>query len=222
MLVLHYTAMADAKDALARLTDPRSQVSSHYLIDYRGEIFELVPETRRAWHAGQSLWAGRRDLNSCSIGIEIDHPGHEGSNPGFSNIQINSLIELCRDVVHRWPIPPHRILAHSDIAPQRKQDPGERFPWGRLFRAGIGHWVEAADLGDERDLSIHDEPKILDLQSRLAQYGYGIEKTGRLDAQTSIFLAAFQRHFRPERVDGRADVSTVVTLARLLEALKLD
>jgi N-acetylmuramoyl-L-alanine amidase len=219
MLVLHYTAMADARDALARLTDPRAQVSSHYLVHCSGKVFELVPETRRAWHAGQSSWGGRRNLNSCSIGIEIDHPGHEGGNPGFCNAQIESLIGLCRDIVRRWPIPSHRILAHSDIAPQRKQDPGERFPWARLFRAGIGHWVEPARPNDAGDVLVHDETYALDLQSRLGQYGYEIERTGRLDEQTSIVIAAFQRHFRPERVDGKVDLSTDQTLARLLETL---
>jgi N-acetylmuramoyl-L-alanine amidase len=220
MLVLHYTAMADVSEALARLTDPHSHVSSHYLVGGGGEIFELVPETRRAWHAGQSSWAGMQDLNSCSIGIEIDHPGHEGGNPGYNSPQIESLIDLCREIVRRWPIPSHRILAHSDIAPHRKQDPGERFPWERLFRGGIGHWVEPARVNGENDRLVDGEAQILSLQGRLAQYGYGIESTGRLDEQTHITLTAFQRHFRPERVDGKADMSTLVTLTGLLEQLK--
>jgi len=220
MLVLHYTAMADVSEAVARLTDPGSHVSSHYLVGSGGEIFELVPETRRAWHAGQSYWAGQQDLNSCSIGIEIDHPGHEGGNPGYSNVQIESLIGLCREILRRWPIPAHRILAHSDIAPHRKQDPGERFPWKLLSRAGIGHWVEPALLNGENSQLVDGQARILSLQNHLAQYGYRIESTGRLDEQTRIILIAFQRHFRPERVDGNADISTAMTLARLLEQLR--
>ena len=139
MLVLHYTGMPDAQGAIARLSDPRSQVSSHYLVDSEGSIFTLVDEARRAWHAGQSSWHGQTDLNSRSIGIEIDHPGHDGGNPPFPEAQVDAVIELCRGILARWPIPPARVLAHSDIAPARKQDPGERFPWACLHRAGVGH-----------------------------------------------------------------------------------
>src|SRR5665213_22984 len=148
MLVLHYTAMADAASAVARLTDPRSQVSSHYLVDKAGAIFALVPEERRAWHAGASSWNAEQDLNSRSIGIEIDHPGHDGGNPPFPEPQIDAVIGLCQGILGRWPIPPTRVLAHSDIAPGRKQDPGERFPWEQLFRGGIGHWAEPEPLAD--------------------------------------------------------------------------
>ncbi|MFI5015748.1 MAG: N-acetylmuramoyl-L-alanine amidase [Hyphomicrobiales bacterium] len=217
MLVLHYTGMPDAQGAIARLSDPRSQVSSHYLVDGAGTIFELVAENRRAWHAGQSSWRGERDLNSHSIGIEIDHPGHEGGNPPFAEAEIQAVIALCRDILSRWPIPPARILGHSDIAPRRKQDPGERFPWGRLHGAGIGHWVEPAPLADGRVLGPGDEgPAVLEAQRLFAEYGYEIEPTGCFGTETAPVVAAFQRHFRPERVDGRADASTLSTLRRLI------
>jgi N-acetylmuramoyl-L-alanine amidase len=220
MLVLHYTGMPDAQGAIARLSDPRSEVSSHYLVDHEGVIFELVAEARRAWHAGQSSWHGQTDLNSRSIGIEIDHPGHEGGNPGFGPAQVEAVIELCRDLVSRWPIPPARVLAHSDIAPSRKQDPGERFPWERLHRAGIGHFVEPVPLTQGPALGPGDDgTKVGELQILLARYGYAIEATGSYGDETRGVVTAFQRHFRPGRVDGLADASTLATLRELSDAL---
>jgi N-acetylmuramoyl-L-alanine amidase len=220
MLVLHYTGMPDAEGAVARLSDPRSQVSSHYLVGGEGTIFELVCESRRAWHAGASSWRGETDLNSRSIGIEIDHPGHDGGNPPFGPAQIDAVIGLCGEILSRWPIMPARILAHSDIAPRRKQDPGERFPWERLYRAGIGQWVEPAALADGRVLGPGDDgDEVEELQRLLAQYGYPVEVTGSFGEQTRSVVTAFQRHFRPERVDGRADLSTLATLRKLSAAL---
>lgn len=220
MLVLHYTGMAHAQGAIARLTDPRSEVSSHYLIDADGEIFALVHEERRAWHAGQSSWHGQTDLNSRSIGIEIDHPGHDGGNPPFPCAQIEALIALCRDILSRWPIPPSRVLAHSDIAPSRKHDPGERFPWGRLYCAAIGHFVAPTPLNDGPSLGPGDRgSNIEELQAALAAYGYAIEMTGFYGEETQNVVRAFQRHFRPERVDGIADPSTRATLRELRAAL---
>ena len=220
MLVLHYTGMPNAEGAIARLTDPRSEVSSHYLIGNEGEIFALVREDRRAWHAGQSSWHGQKDLNSRSIGIEVDHPGHDGGNPPFSSAQIDAVVALCRDVTSRWPIPPARVLAHSDIAPSRKQDPGERFPWEELHRAGIGHFVAPAPLSDGPSLGLGDQgPKVEELQASLGGYGYAIEATSFFDEETQSVVRAFQRHFRPERADGIADPSTQATLRELRVAL---
>ena len=220
MLVLHYTGMPNAEGAIARLTDPRSEVSSHYLIGNEGEIFALVREDRRAWHAGQSSWHGQKDLNSRSIGIEVDHPGHDGGNPPFSSVQIDAVVALCRDITSRWPIPPARVLAHSDIAPSRKQDPGECFPWQELHRAGIGHFVAPAPLSDGPSLGLGDQgPKVEELQASLAGYGYAIEATGFFDEETQSVVRAFQRHFRPERADGIADPSTQATLRELRVAL---
>ena len=221
ILILHYTGMPDADQALAWLCNPESKVSSHYFVFEDGRTLSLVPEERRAWHAGASRWGGSLDINSRSIGIEIANPGHDGGLPDFPDAQVEALIALCRDIVGRHPIPAHRVLAHSDVSPGRKVDPGERFPWARLGAAGIGHWVEPEEIGESDDArrsgdgGTHVEP----LQQMLALYGYGIEITGAFDRQTKAVVTAFQRHFRPERVDGIADRSTVETLRKLLEAL---
>ncbi len=141
ILLLHYTGMLSEAAALAWLVNPAAQVSAHYLVGEDGHIVQMVDETERAWHAGKSVWAGETDINSRSIGIEIANPGHEFGYRGFPPGQIAAVIALCRDVLSRHPIPPERVLAHSDVAPARKEDPGELFPWSELFAAGIGHWV---------------------------------------------------------------------------------
>jgi N-acetylmuramoyl-L-alanine amidase len=221
MLVLHYTGMANAAAALARLTDPRSKVSSHYLVDGDGTVFTLVDEKRCAWHAGVSSWKGETDLNSHSIGIEIDHPGHDGGNPPFGKTQIDAVIALSSDIIGRWAIRPERVLAHSDIAPRRKVDPGENFPWEELHLAGVGHYVEPAPLRAGRALGMGDNGKgVEELQKLLLDYGYGLDATGSFGEQTRNVVTAFQRHFRRERADGRADPSTRDTLLRLVGALK--
>jgi N-acetylmuramoyl-L-alanine amidase len=221
MLVLHYTGMADGAAALSRLTDPRAKVSSHYLVALNGEVFALVPEKRRAWHAGASSWKGEADLNSHSIGIEIDHPGHEGGNPGYPAAQIAAVIALCGDILSRWPIVPERVLAHSDIAPRRKEDPGENFPWEALGRAGIGHYVAPAPVTPGPAFSVGDDGEgVQELQSLLLGYGYALEASGAYGEQTRSVVTAFQRHFRQSLVDGRADLSTLDTLRRLSAALK--
>jgi N-acetylmuramoyl-L-alanine amidase len=220
ILLLHYTGMPDHEQALAWLCDPASGVSAHYFVHEDGRVVALVPEDRRAWHAGASLWGGENDVNSRSIGIEIANTGHPGGLPHYPSPQIEALIELCRDIVGRHPIPPHRVLAHSDVAPGRKLDPGERFPWSRLGTAGIGHWVQPTPVAEGPRLSRGDcGSEIEALQGMFALYGYGVEVTGKYDERTEKVVAAFQRHFRPALVDGVADVSTVDTLKRLLEAL---
>lgn len=219
MLVLHYTGMADAEEALARLRSAESEVSAHYLVFEDGRVVQLVPEPERAWHAGVSAWAGETDINSCSIGIEIANPGHDFGYPEFPEQQIAAVIVLCRDILARLIIPADRVLAHSDIAPARKQDPGEKFPWPRLYKAGIGLWIEPAALQAGSALTLGDTgPAVGELQAGLATYGYGLEQSGRYDALTHDVVAAFQRHFRPARVDGLADASTIATLQRLLAA----
>lgn len=218
LLVLHYTGMADEREALARLCDPEAEVSSHYLVLEGGEILQLVPEARRAWHAGRGSWAGETDLNACSIGIEIANAGHDGGLPPYPDVQIDAVVALCRDIVTRWSIVPERVLGHSDIAPDRKEDPGERFPWDRLAHEGIGHWVEPAPIVEGRLWGPGDVGSpVQALQGRLAEYGYGLRSTGSYDGATRSVMTAFQRHFRPERVDGLADVSTLATLEQLLE-----
>jgi N-acetylmuramoyl-L-alanine amidase len=223
VLLLHYTGMPGEEEALDRLTSEDSRVSSHYFVFSDGRIVQLVEEGRRAWHAGASEWCGEDDINSRSIGIEIANVGHAapgGDPPPFAEAQIEAVIGLCRDILGRHPIPPHRVLAHSDVAPGRKADPGERFPWQRLAAAGIGHWVEPLPLESDEALGegVQGEA-VAALQGLLALYGYGIALDGAFGARTRDVVAAFQRHFRPARVDGRADYSTIATLRRLIDAL---
>lgn len=220
-LILHYTGMPSTQAALNWLCTPQSEVSSHYLVDDEGEIIQLVPEARRAWHAGLSAWKGERDLNSASIGIEIANPGHDGGCPPFAEVQITAVIMLCQDLRRRHSIANERVLAHSDVAPQRKRDPGEHFPWERLATAGVGHWVRPTPPSDEPLFAFRDEgPSMRALQAMLALYGYDLDVTGVNDTRTQAVVGAFQRHFRPIKVDGQIDFSTVETLRNLLDALK--
>ncbi len=188
-LVLHYTGMRSGRAALERLCDPAAKVSSHYLIEEDGTIHALVPEPRRAWHAGISFWRGASALNDRSIGIEIVNPGHEWGYVPFPPRQIDRLIGLCRDIIARHEVPPRNVVGHSDIAPDRKQDPGELFPWPHLAAAGIGLWSDATADG-------------ADILAELAAIGYDTS------LPPAIVVAAFQRRFRPARVDGVADAQT--------------
>jgi N-acetylmuramoyl-L-alanine amidase len=219
ILLLHYTGMTSTADAIERLCDPDSKVSSHYVVDERGNVLQLVPEISRAWHAGLSSWEGESDINSHSIGIEIANPGHSYGYPDFPEDQIAAVISLCRDIVARHRIRADRVLAHSDVAPQRKLDPGEKFPWGRLHHAGVGAWVMPAPTRAGAVLTLRDSgPEVVNLQATLRDYGYGIETTGVYDDLTEAVVTAFQRHFRPGCIDGRADKSTIETLRALLTA----
>ncbi|MFL5003688.1 MAG: N-acetylmuramoyl-L-alanine amidase [Xanthobacteraceae bacterium] len=219
ILLLHYTGMPDADGALQRLCDPASEVSTHYFVFDDGRLVQCVPEARRAWHAGEASWGGAADINSRSIGIEIANPGHGWHYDDFPDAQIAAVIALGRDILARHPIPPWRVLAHSDVAPMRKQDPGEKFPWDRLAAAGVGAWVAPEPITHGVALTMDDKgPKVRDLQAQLAEYGYGLLATGQYDEATRAVVAAFQRHFRPGRVDGLADTSTLRTLSKLLAA----
>jgi N-acetylmuramoyl-L-alanine amidase len=220
MLILHYTGMGSGAAALARLRDPLSEVSAHYLVFEDGGIVQLVPEARRAWHAGAGTWKGETDINSRSIGIEIVHPGHAGGLPPYPEVQVDAVIALARDILGRWPMSPERVLAHSDVAPERKEDPGETFPWDRLAAAGIGHHVPPATLRDGRFFAQGDAGQPVEaLQAMFALYGYDLSVTGLFDARTRAVVTAFQRHFRQARVDGVADASTITTLRDLIAAL---
>ena len=220
MIILHYTGMPDADQALAWLCSEQSQVSAHYFIFEDGRIVQMVDEDRRAWHAGAASWAGETDINSRSIGIEIANIGHDGCLPPFAGAQIDAVIGLSRDITARHAIPAHRVLAHSDVAPGRKRDPGEAFPWDRLAGEAIGHWIEPDPIDGGRFLAPGDEGEpVAALQALLALYGYGVDVSGVFDERTGHVVIAFQRHFRPARVDGIADTSTVTTLQRLLAAL---
>jgi N-acetylmuramoyl-L-alanine amidase len=221
ILLLHYTGLESMARAVDWLCLAGSGVSCHYGVDADGRITQMVAEEMRAWHAGESMWAGESDINSASIGIEIDNPGHAFGYPDFPEVQMQAVERLCRDIIARHRIRPERVLAHSDVAPMRKKDPGEKFPWARLARAGIGHWVAPAPVveGDEGLGLGAAEPRIAAFQVALRRYGFGIEPTGVIDEKTERVVAAFQRHFRPERVDGRIDRSTIATLERLIAAL---
>jgi len=220
MILLHYTGMTTGEAALSRLCLSDSKVSAHYVVFEDGRIVQCVPEKARAWHAGVSSWAGETDINSCSIGIEIVNPGHEFGYSDFPLRQIAAVITLCKSIItRRGPISSDRFLAHSDVAPARKQDPGEKFPWDLLSESGIGHWVRPAPLNlDGPTLKPGDHGEaVTRLQRVLHGYGYGIEETGNYDDATRIVITAFQRHFRPARVDGVADASTLLTLRALME-----
>lgn len=220
LLILHYTGMETASGALQRLANPLAEVSAHYFVFEDGRVVQMVPEGRRAWHAGAAAWKGERDVNSRSIGVEIAHPGHAGGLPPYPDAQIEAVIALGRDIAARWRIPPERVLAHSDVAPERKEDPGEIFPWDRLARGGLGHHVPAAPLRDGRFFAQGDAGQPIEaLQAMLGLYGYDLPVTGLFDARTHAVVTAFQRHFRQARVDGVADASTITTLRDLIAAL---
>jgi N-acetylmuramoyl-L-alanine amidase len=218
MILLHYTGMRDAAEALAVLRSPNSEVSAHYLVFEDGRITQLVKENRRAWHAGVSSWAGETDINSCSIGIEIANPGHDFGYPDYPKRQIAAVTALCRSIQTRHTIPPVRVLGHSDVAPARKRDPGEKFPWRTLHESGVGNWVRPVPITEGgTQLTPGDRGGgVIALQEALNEYGYGISVTGSYDSNTSDVVAAFQRHFRPERIDGMGDQSTIATLRDLL------
>ncbi len=221
LILLHYTGMSSAEKAIDWLSRPESKVSAHYVVDLDGRITQLVAEAQRAWHAGVSEWAGDRDINSRSIGIEIQNPGHEDGYHDFTEAQMRAVTVLCRDILGRHAVPRERVLAHSDVAPHRKIDPGEKFDWARLARDGVGHWVEPA-MVDGRDGGLGTgsvDARVALMQGLLRDYGYGVPDHGVLDRQTAKVVKAFQRHFRTGRVDGLIDASTLVTLEKLIATL---
>lgn len=220
-LVLHYTGMETGEAAEKWLCSTESEVSAHYLVHEDGRVVQMVREADRAWHAGQGSWRGMSDVNSFSIGIEIVNPGPLTGYPEFADVQMDAVARLCADICERWNIRPERVLAHSDVAPGRKTDPGERFPWAWLAEQGIGHLVAPAPVRGGRFLAMGESGQPVEaLQSMLSIYGYGLEISGMFDQQTRDVVEAFQRHFRPARVDGVADQSTIETLHRLLTTLE--
>ena len=221
MLILHYTGMRSADAALQRLCDPAAKVSAHYMIDEDGRVTRLVAEDRRAFHAGVSYWQGHRDINSRSIGIEIVNPGHEFGYRPFPPVQMEALTHLARDIMQRHGISPARVLGHSDVAPTRKTDPGELFDWRGLAHHGVGLWPPGAEDEPPPGAAVipPDMPcaAARELQQKLAIYGYETPDSATLDAATRIVVTAFQRHFRPGRVDGQVDEETLSRLDRLIE-----
>jgi len=217
MLVLHYTGMEDAAAAVRHLCQPGTDVSAHYVVLEDGHIVQCVPEARRAWHAGQASWNGETDINSCSIGIEIANPGHDHGYPDFPRRQVAAVTALCRSILTRHRIRADRVLGHSDVSPARKRDPGEKFPWRILHGSGMGLWIKPAPLTPNSPLYVLGEanPMVAEAQGLLARYGYSVGNSSYLDGATRDALAAFQRHFRPQRVDGVLDSSTIETLKAL-------
>jgi N-acetylmuramoyl-L-alanine amidase len=202
MVVLHYTGMLDAASAIERLTDPAARVSSHYVVAEDGQVLRLVPEALRAWHAGKSFWRGITDVNSASIGIEIVNPGHEFGYRPFPRAQMDSVVPLVADIVRRYNIAPINVVGHSDIAPQRKDDPGELFDWEMLAKVGLALARPRKGLADP-----HWTPGGFLLA--LERFGYDVS-----DGQAAV--RAFQRRFRPGTIDGIADGECRAILLRLL------
>lgn len=238
LIVLHYTGMQDAETALARLTDPAptagrypgpwqspdldpatplGRVSAHYVVGEDGAVFALVPEERRAWHAGASFWAGEGEVNGRSIGIEIVNGGHDFGLPPYSEAQIAAVTALVADIAHRHKIGPHRVVGHSDIAPERKADPGEHFPWARLAEAGLALAPRAIPSPSAARIAGPGDagPAVLAAQEGLAALGYGCPQSGEYDGLTTAVMTAFQRRFRPERIDGVCDDHCAALLADL-------
>ncbi|MHA7819283.1 MAG: N-acetylmuramoyl-L-alanine amidase [Erythrobacter sp.] len=203
MLVLHYTEMKPVETALDKLTDPQAGVSAHYLITEEGEVIQLVSEKNRAWHAGASYWRGIKDVNSASIGIELDHPGHAGGYRPFSEAQFEALVPLVARIVKQYDIPRANVVGHSDVAPIRKIDPGELFPWERLAEYGlclpVPEKLEHAD-------PFHNEGAFI---LALERFGYDITEGRKA-------IEAFERRWRPERIEGRPDGQLGAILWHLL------
>jgi N-acetylmuramoyl-L-alanine amidase len=220
ILVLHYTGMRTAEEALARLCDPEAKVSSHYTVDEDGRTYRHVDEWKRARHAGVSWWAGERDVNNRSIGIEIVNPGHEFGYVQFPDAQIAAVIELAGEILRRHPIPPHRVVGHSDVAPARKMDPGELFPWKLLAQNGVGLYPTDAQLADAQGEETMTQAPRSAFASMLASYGYGVSPD--VDIPLSKVVTAFQRHFRPGRVDGIVDAETNARLRALMQLMNSD
>lgn len=214
MLVLHYTGMVTCDEALKRLCDPRAQVSAHILIDEDGTTYRLVADDKRAWHAGHAYWRGISDINSASVGIELVNPGHEHGYRQFPGAQVEALIETCIDLRAKYDIPDQGIVGHSDVAPGRKTDPGELFPWEQLSGEGVGLWP-STDTRSANNGNTWDD---------LAEIGYATPESPECGspvlnpetAETDIILA-FQRRFMPSNLTGVLDTSTLKQISSVRE-----
>jgi len=224
MLILHYTGMENGETAKARLCDPAAEVSAHWLVHEDGMADRLVDEDKRAWHAGRGSWNGITDVNSASIGIEIVNGGHnvplaDGSLPPYPDAQILAVIKLAKDIIERHDIQPRNIVGHSDIAPERKEDPGEHFPWQGLAAAGVGIWPGDLPEDDRILFEAGDRDRgISIIQRGLADLGYGASVTGCLDEPTQAIIRAVQRRYRPAKIDGIIDMQVMEVLKRLSAA----
>ena len=224
LLILHYTGMKTGAEALERMRDPQAKVSAHYMVEEDGQIFQLVDEYKRAWHAGVSEWQGETNINSNSIGIEIVNGGHDwpnenGALPDFPDVQINAVIALSKDILSRHS--PLTVLGHSDIATARKIDPGENFPWQGLAAAGLGYWpdVQSEDRRILFEAGSRDRGVAI-VQRGLAHIGYGARVTGVMDENTKLIIEAVQRRYRPDQIDGAVDIQTMDVIKALVEENK--
>lgn len=215
-LVLHYTDMLSADEAIARLCDAQAKVSAHYVVAEDGTTTQLVAESSRAWHAGESHWRGSNQMNARSIGIEIANRGHSHDYPDFPDAQMQSVVALCRDIIDRYAIPARNVVGHSDIAFLRKTDPGEKFDWPRLARAGVGLFPFEARALTGTELHQGDTgTAVMKLQTSLANWGYGLKLDGKFGEKTKACVVAFQRHYRPQNLDGVWDAQCAGLLAAL-------
>lgn len=210
-VILHYTGMPEPDGSRTWLCDPKSEVSAHYLIERTGQIWQLVAEAERAWHAGVSSWQGETDMNSVSIGIELVNRGHQWGYQEFPAPQIAACAQLVQGIMQRHSIAPRSILGHSDIAPQRKEDPGELFPWRELAQQGVGHWPEETVEQNPPPLSLTDARVLL------RRIGYDCPLDGEYDQPLRRVLLAFQRHWLPRHLSGLADAKTATRLRAVAE-----
>ena len=208
LIILHYTDMLDALSALERLCAPATQVSAHYLISKGGEIYQMVPDSMRAWHAGQSYWQGETDINSASIGIELDNPGHSYGLEPYPQVQLGALLDLLKSLRQRYNIPRSHIIGHSDIAPLRKRDPGEHFPWEWLRQHQLGHEIAPTPIRATAK-------NISEIQQQLQLIGYHCPNSGELDELTEAVLMAFTRHFIPDRLSTAISPQLLDILSRV-------
>jgi N-acetylmuramoyl-L-alanine amidase len=223
VLVLHYTGMQTAAEALSRMCDPQAQVSAHYMVDEEGSIYKLVEEKNRAWHAGISCWKGRASLNYTSIGIEIANPGHEWGYRAFPLPQMAAIKVLCKDILSRHDIPPENVVGHSDIAPNRKEDPGELFDWPSLAKDGIGLWPDVGYIKNASKILVEPFAEGTDvafMQQRLATYGYHIRVDGFYGTKTEAVVKGFKRHFVPEQLNTQWDMLAEARLSALLKLIE--
>ena len=226
ILVLHYTGMESGAAARERLCDPAAEVSAHWMVHEDGTVESLVAEEKRAWHAGVGSWNGITDVNSASIGIEIVNGGHnvplpDGSLPPYPDAQILAVIKLSKEIIDRHDIKANDVVGHSDIAPGRKEDPGEHFPWAGLAAAGIGFWPSELPDDNRVVFEVGDRDRGLSIIQRgLADLGYGASVTGCLDEPTQAIIRAIQRRYRPNRIDGVIDIPVLEILKRLSEMVR--
>lgn len=210
LIILHYTDLTSVSEALTRLCDAELKVSAHFLISKDGLLYQLVDPVHRAWHAGVSSWQGESDINSRSIGIELDNFGHQFGPEPFPPAQINTLVKLLDELTKTYEISPHRILGHSDVAPLRKKDPGELFPWLELATKGFGLWPSSLAPTSSAPMSV------LEIQKALCEIGYSCPQTGIWDEESIAVCKGFQSHFTQQEITGHSTDLTCDVLRRLL------